>query len=238
MEKTKFYLLIISLIFLGSGCSDLNTIEPPKAPLVNSQSPVVSDSCTLPGNWDEVKNIFKDCQLKEIEKGSGYLGQFNPEGANGIFDYCNTLTFRHYQTAKGDIYSYEKVRYQHFPNSEVGEYVIPEQTYNQITNSRPCVAKENRFSNLSDDDLSGLLFPSRNRILGVDLEGVNILPTKDNPIPALIKTNTTPQTYSPPTQTPTRYCCKICTTGKACGDSCISRSYTCHKAPGCACDSN
>ncbi len=31
-------------------------------------------------------------------------------------------------------------------------------------------------------------------------------------------------------------CCKVCTTGKACGDSCISRSYTCHKAPGCACD--
>ncbi len=32
-------------------------------------------------------------------------------------------------------------------------------------------------------------------------------------------------------------CCKYCSTGKACGDSCISRSYTCHKAPGCACDS-
>jgi hypothetical protein len=31
-------------------------------------------------------------------------------------------------------------------------------------------------------------------------------------------------------------CCKICTTGKACGDSCISRNYTCHQPPGCACD--
>jgi len=31
-------------------------------------------------------------------------------------------------------------------------------------------------------------------------------------------------------------CCKICTTGKACGDSCISRRYTCHKGPGCACN--
>lgn len=31
-------------------------------------------------------------------------------------------------------------------------------------------------------------------------------------------------------------CCKICTTGKACGNSCISRSYTCHKPKGCACD--
>ncbi len=31
-------------------------------------------------------------------------------------------------------------------------------------------------------------------------------------------------------------CCKICSKGKACGDSCISRSYTCHKGVWCACD--
>lgn len=31
-------------------------------------------------------------------------------------------------------------------------------------------------------------------------------------------------------------CCKICTVGKACGDTCISRSYTCTKGRGCACD--
>ena len=30
-------------------------------------------------------------------------------------------------------------------------------------------------------------------------------------------------------------CCKVCTTGKPCGSGCISRSKTCHKAPGCAC---
>ena len=44
---------------------------------------------------------------------------------------------------------------------------------------------------------------------------------------------------SPPTsseQTQTRTCCKICKKGKACGNSCISRSKTCHKAPGCACN--
>ena len=34
----------------------------------------------------------------------------------------------------------------------------------------------------------------------------------------------------------TRSCCKMCSTGKACGDSCISRSKTCHKGVGCACD--
>lgn len=31
-------------------------------------------------------------------------------------------------------------------------------------------------------------------------------------------------------------CCKVCSKGKACGDSCISRSKVCHKGPGCACD--
>jgi hypothetical protein len=31
-------------------------------------------------------------------------------------------------------------------------------------------------------------------------------------------------------------CCKVCRKGKACGDSCISRAYECHKGPGCACD--
>ncbi|TJY57213.1 hypothetical protein E4T66_17545 [Sinimarinibacterium sp. CAU 1509] len=31
-------------------------------------------------------------------------------------------------------------------------------------------------------------------------------------------------------------CCRTCSTGKACGDSCISRDSTCHVAPGCACN--
>ena len=31
-------------------------------------------------------------------------------------------------------------------------------------------------------------------------------------------------------------CCKRCSKGKACGDSCISRSKSCHKGQGCACD--
>lgn len=31
-------------------------------------------------------------------------------------------------------------------------------------------------------------------------------------------------------------CCKICKKGKACGNSCINRSYTCRQPPGCACN--
>jgi hypothetical protein len=33
-----------------------------------------------------------------------------------------------------------------------------------------------------------------------------------------------------------RYCCKHCSTGKACGNSCIARWKTCHKGRGCACN--
>lgn len=33
-----------------------------------------------------------------------------------------------------------------------------------------------------------------------------------------------------------KVCCKICTKGKACGNSCISKKYICHQPPGCACD--
>lgn len=55
-------------------------------------------------------------------------------------------------------------------------------------------------------------------------------------------------TIAPPTPTPyptwvsnpapsqPSGCCKICRKGKACGNSCISASYTCHKGPGCACN--
>jgi hypothetical protein len=41
----------------------------------------------------------------------------------------------------------------------------------------------------------------------------------------------------PPISTPAaQYCCKTCTVGKACGNTCISREKTCHVGPGCACD--
>jgi len=33
-----------------------------------------------------------------------------------------------------------------------------------------------------------------------------------------------------------RSCCKVCSVGKACGNTCISRNKTGHADPGCACD--
>jgi len=34
-----------------------------------------------------------------------------------------------------------------------------------------------------------------------------------------------------------RSCCRVCTKGKACGNSCIARHLNCHRGQGCACNS-
>ncbi len=54
---------------------------------------------------------------------------------------------------------------------------------------------------------------------------------------ALIPTPTAyPAWMTAPSQSQSGSCCKVCRKGKACGNSCISASYTCHKGPGCACN--
>lgn len=62
---------------------------------------------------------------------------------------------------------------------------------------------------------------------------VNV-PTKEIPVKVIAPA---PEKVADPAPTKMENsCCKICSKGKACGDSCISRSYVCHKGPGCACD--
>jgi hypothetical protein len=36
--------------------------------------------------------------------------------------------------------------------------------------------------------------------------------------------------------TGTGTCCKVCSKGKACGDTCIEATKTCHVGAGCACN--
>jgi competence protein ComEC len=51
---------------------------------------------------------------------------------------------------------------------------------------------------------------------------------------------TTPSTPTTPTPTPpsVQGCCRICTAGKACGDSCIAKNKNCNVGPGCACNAS
>jgi len=54
----------------------------------------------------------------------------------------------------------------------------------------------------------------------------------------VIRPTATPRPYQPasPSGSYGSGCCKICTTGKACGDTCIARNKTCHVGSGCACN--
>lgn len=45
-----------------------------------------------------------------------------------------------------------------------------------------------------------------------------------------------PSSILSPEKSLNQYCCKVCTRGKACGDTCISKSRACHVGAGCACD--
>ncbi len=53
-------------------------------------------------------------------------------------------------------------------------------------------------------------------------------PVAPTPAPSARESDSTPQ--------PARACCRVCSRGKACGNSCISRAYQCRQPPGCACE--
>lgn len=40
---------------------------------------------------------------------------------------------------------------------------------------------------------------------------------------------------NPPAIRSTGSCCRVCTTGKPCGNTCINRNHNCNSPPGCAC---
>jgi hypothetical protein len=126
----------------------------------------INGDCTLPSIWGEVQFIYSKCHLNQIAKGTDFSDTYTPAGANGSFDYCNTLIWRKYNTDAGFLYTYEKVQYQHFPMSEAGEYRAPEILYDEMTNSRPCTpSTATNWNGDTDDDISSVAFPSRNILL-------------------------------------------------------------------------
>lgn len=57
----------------------------------------------------------------------------------------------------------------------------------------------------------------------------------DYGLPPTPSPNPDPEPNPEPDPDPPSYCCKVCTKGKPCGDTCINVNYTCHEGPGCAC---
>lgn len=69
--------------------------------------------------------------------------------------------------------------------------------------------------------------------------GIALPVTPQAPMPAALQPAPQPSPSVLPSPSPVpvrRTCCKYCSKGKACGNSCISRSYTCRKGVGCACN--
>lgn len=61
-------------------------------------------------------------------------------------------------------------------------------------------------------------------------------PSPPPPTAAPVAPVAQPTARPAPTTAPARSCCRVCTTGKACGNTCISASFTCRTPPGCACN--
>lgn len=61
-------------------------------------------------------------------------------------------------------------------------------------------------------------------------QGTAFLPIQD--------TNAFATCASDPDCIPASQCCKICTSSKACGDTCIRLDFKCHQPPGCACNAS
>jgi hypothetical protein len=62
-----------------------------------------------------------------------------------------------------------------------------------------------------------------------------IIPTSQIDKPQVTSTSVKLQPTSVSIPTKSKICCKVCSAGKPCGDSCISKNYNCTKPPGCAC---
>lgn len=80
---------------------------------------------------------------------------------------------------------------------------------------------------------------ARYRLLGV---AALVLVLSGGPVVADDQTQVTPRAVADwrqrvgPERLVPAYCCKVCRKGKSCGDSCISRTYSCQRPPGRACD--
>lgn len=170
MKKHKLILpasILLGCIILGGFiyASQINRKTLGGQTKINQGVQKEETSCELPPIWGEMGGLYKSCHLTQVEQAIGLSDTFTPSGANGVFNYCNSLTWRKYTTDAGIVYTYEKIRYKHFPNSEVGEYRAPEILYNEMTNNRPCTPSsiDNGFGN--DDDISADAFPSSNNTL-------------------------------------------------------------------------
>jgi hypothetical protein len=64
-----------------------------------------------------------------------------------------------------------------------------------------------------------------------------ITPLGSNSISFILGIPTLTPSPTPPA-TPSPQCCRVCTIGKACGNTCININFQCTRPPGCACNAS
>ena len=97
------------------------------------------------------------------------------------------------------------------------------------------IPKGSEVLRLIDPPVKGYQKVLFNGEVGWVREGLMIPLEKENPPLNIVNPPAVRATSRSSSTARTRSCCKVCTKGKPCGNSCISRSYTCRKPPGCAC---
>ncbi len=207
--KTSYLFLVFLLIFLVA-CASAQSTQPAPPP---SPSPAEPGETLLP-NWTDTPSFT-----------------FTPEITQTITPTCTKALFISYVIQPGDTCSTIA--------ESNGITVARILQYNPgliIDCTKLPTGKSLKIPTFEEADTPPELQTTSSPTLA------NIVPTSA-PTQILQPTWTTgplptqpPQPTQVPAPTSSGACCKHCgSTSQACGDTCISKTKTCHTAPGCAC---
>lgn len=247
MRLFKYFpasVLLLTALF-GSGC----TSNPPTPTTSQASVPTPAPSVSAP-TFDEVtlesitRNLFDNVDLKKYSEAYGFFSE----------SFRNSHPFQEWKDGYKNTLNHSISSVLCENGSCIADVVATEVTKDNLRKQRYVLRYDFAFdtSNYPVIDHGTLLTNTTTEVLTNfnETQPREEIPTTTQ-IPAIQEqiqptSAITPEsslTPSTPTLTPvvsspppSVTCCKVCTKGKACGNSCISRNYTCHQPPGCACD--
>lgn len=234
----RFILALLATALLGSGCTDSpSSSESTHQPASNLASASIVSNTSTPTEQDlkgRIFNLFADIDSKNFSKAYTYFSpsfQASHPFTTWSNGYKNTLD-HHIDSVTCSRDACEAV----FTATELTEQNLRKQQYTisyafvYTSNLEPKIDYGTLISSSTTEvvrSFAPLDTPSPQAVDNVTVPLVPVAPAVH-----AVPINTAPAPSVPVQRT----CCKYGSKGKACGDSCISRSYTCHKGPGCACD--
>ncbi|MFZ2682061.1 MAG: hypothetical protein WAZ14_03145 [Patescibacteria group bacterium] len=216
--KKLLLLCFISLAVLGNGCSNVTSlpinqqIDEYEDVDIEALESRVSELEGIAGSIESVNSFISlDSQAESYHQSPiKFVGNVSPD--------TSRIVVTALYGGKTDVYTLK----DYAPGSASFEYQAAEKWNNLATGQNTYY-----FQAYFNDGSSNIF----ERTISYYPPVVEAMPI---PISPPVSKTVQPPAYVAPSTT--RSCCKTCVTGKACGDSCISKSYTCHKGPGCACN--